>query len=94
MEYKIGKRYPMSVDDGNVILRQMGMGAVLVQGKPDATRGRRYLGKAPDEWAFWMTSGQRVEVSLSMTGNMNSDHFIVSVTPEPDTQRPAPLPVA
>jgi hypothetical protein len=91
MQYEIGERYPMTVNDGNAILRQMGMGAMMAQGKPDATRGRRYLGSEPDKWAFWMTSGQRVEVSISLTGNMYSDHFIASVTPKPDPQLPAPL---
>lgn len=91
MQYEVGKRYPMTESDGNAILCQMGMGAMLAQGKPDVTRGRRYLGSEPDKWAFWMTSGQRVEISISLTGNINSDHFIASVTPKPDPQRPSPM---
>lgn len=78
----------MTENEGNAILRRMGFMAAMAKGKPDATRGRQYLSKNPDKWAFWMTSGQRVDLSVSMTGNVNSDHFIASVTRDADPNLP------
>ncbi len=89
-EYEVGKLYPMTVEDGNAILRQMGIMALMAKGIPDETRGRRYLGKSPDKWEFWMTSGQKVDFSVSLTGNMSCDHFIASVSQKSDKHRPIP----
>ena len=91
MEYVVGERYPMTLADGYAILKQMGLMATMADGEPDVSRGRKFVGTFPDQWEFWMTSGQKVEVSISLTGNPTSDHFIASVGTGVDPQLPEPL---
>lgn len=92
MIFEINKRYEMSLKDARAVINQMGYMAALAKGQPDISRGRRYVNNNNgDQWEFWMTSGQKVSFSVSLTGEPNSDHFIASVSDGVDYDRPGPL---
>lgn len=90
-QFEPGKIYPMTLAEGQSILRQMGMMAIFAEGIPDTSRGRRCVSvKSANEveWEFWMSSGQKVSFSICNGVSPHRDHFIASVSREPDSKRP------
>ena len=63
MDVNVGELCQMSGVQAASALRIMGRGRTMLNGVPDLTRGRRYLGQ--DTWEFWMTSGQKVTVCFA-----------------------------
>lgn len=90
--FVVGQLYPVTMVECNQVLRSMGMGAMLADGVPDVTRGRRYLkgDTYSAEWEFWMSSGQRVNFSVCTGRGETHDHFIASFGRGIDPNRPEP----
>lgn len=77
-----GQRYPITADEAYAVLRA---GWPITYGLPDLSRGRRFL-KEPGTWEFWMADGRKVHFSVGIHG------LIVSMSKQPDPDRPEPLP--
>jgi len=85
MEDKIGERRPMNRSDTEIIVSQIGFGAMILDlHLTDYSRGSMRSGERTR--CFWLTDGRRVDISMGMDGGV-----IASVTHEPDPNIPKPL---
>lgn len=87
-----GQIYPMSVEDVAVVVCQMGYGAMLMDGPPDLTRGRRCLKSDAHsaEWEFWTVNGQRVHILICHGMGLLRDYITASYGQGVDPSRPEP----
>lgn len=88
-DYEVGKFYELTQSMADQIVKQMGMGAMMMNGNPDLSVGRRYDGANPDRWSFWTTERQKVDVSVSLRGSAG-DHFICGFGNGADPDCPEP----
>lgn len=90
--YTAGSIYPLTVPHWLEITRQMGLGAMLITGQPDYSRGRRCV-KADQyaaDWEIWTTTGHKVSVSISTGPGPERAYFLASCSNDPDDDRPKP----
>lgn len=87
--YEIGKIYPLTSSMVDQIMREIGLGALSMKGRPDLSRGRRYEGANPYRWAFWTAEQQKIDVSIQSGGDGHA-HFLCAFGREADPDCPEP----
>lgn len=77
---EIGSREPLTKEHIDMIARNLGMGAIILDlGQTDYSRGSMVT---KDGRCFWLKDGRRVELSVSRGG------IFASITKDPDPDIP------